>query len=238
MTTRIKNFPFATGLLLCGLALTFGLSQTCQANVPELVGKLALLSDEEVAAQLDLSEQTASRLKSLVNRRIDDGGTLLLEVKDLSPEEQEQKLAPYRKESEELGRKLLSAAEWNRLEELRIQQLGMLSMQESEIAGKLGLSPDQIKDRDQLLAERVQALVGASTSRQRAIRAEYDRKLRNLLSDEQFMAWQSLAGESIATPTQLVSAATVQDDAGDDSSNEDSTADESSETPDDKTQAV
>lgn len=166
-----------------------------QASIPELLGKLSLLSDAEVVKELGLSESAQSQVRKLIDRRVDQGGQLFLDVKDLPAEEREQKLAPFREESEDLARRLLSDEQWQKLQQIEVRKQGLLSLNKPEVVKALNLSDKQKQERDRLLAERQQKLVGADSNARRAVNAEYDRHLRNLLSEEQWAAWQKLAGE-------------------------------------------
>lgn len=164
------------------------------AAVPELVGKLALAVDH--ADEIGLSDSARERLEQLISARTDEGLELLLEVKDLPASEQDEKLAPYRAQTERLGRQLLSAEQWQKVEQLAVADAGLAAITEPQVAETLKLSDEQKQQAQAVLTE-FRSQVGPADSRTREqLRTETDRRLRGLLSDEQYAQWQQLAGES------------------------------------------
>jgi type II secretory pathway component GspD/PulD (secretin) len=167
---------------------------SASAAVPELVGKLALAVDR--ADEIGLSDSTRERLEQLISARTDEGLELLLEVKDLPASEQDEKLAPYRAQTERLGRQLLTAEQWQKVEQLAVADAGLAAITEPQVAEALKLSDEQKQQAEAILTE-FRSQVGPADSRTREqLRTETDRRLRGLLSDEQYAGWQQLAGES------------------------------------------
>ena len=93
----------------CLLSLMLGLGMSLvSARANEFVGVLSLAVDEEVAAELGISESTVERLAELIDKRESEAIAIAYELRDLSEAEQFKKLTPFRKRSEQAGLALLS----------------------------------------------------------------------------------------------------------------------------------
>ena len=87
------------------LAVVAVLSACCLPAVSaesEFVGILAMLEEKSVADELGLSEGQKQQLRQLIANRegSDELIELIMEIKDLSPDERSRRLAPYRQASE------------------------------------------------------------------------------------------------------------------------------------------
>lgn len=173
-----------------------GMTASAWATVPELVGRLTIVSQPGAAERLGVAPEKAKPLQTLIDQRIDAGTELMLEVKDLPPAEQEAKLAPFRQETEALAKKILTPEEWKKIEQAAVRELGLRSLRDPEVAGKLELTVVQQQYRDRILneLERTRS-AAADEGARRAQEAEADRKLRQILTAVQFQTWQGLAGE-------------------------------------------
>ncbi|QGJ72285.1 Hypothetical protein PBC10988_40030 [Planctomycetales bacterium 10988] len=182
--------------LLLPLLLIAGLtSPSFGQSIPELLGKMALLEEPGVMKSLNLREAEQEQILEWIDRRVEAGTELLLDVNDLPPAERDQRLAPFRRETESLGQNLLSEEQWEKLNSIGIRSQGMESLADPKLAEELELSEQQRTARDQILAEKQQALIGADSLEKEKVEATAERRLRDLLSDNQWTKWQTLAGE-------------------------------------------
>jgi type II secretory pathway component GspD/PulD (secretin) len=163
---------------------------------PKFVGVLALAVDEAVAKELELTEGQKEKLLKLIESR-EDGQELtelVLTLKDLDPAQQEERLAQFRRQSESLGLALLTPEQGARLQQIRIRQTGLAALAEPQIAKGLTLSDEQRGRVAAILKERDEGLRGADQNRMHVIRAETERKLAAILSEQQRAKWQGLTG--------------------------------------------
>ncbi|MHB1038256.1 MAG: secretin N-terminal domain-containing protein [Pirellulales bacterium] len=193
---------FAAILLVAVAGLIF--AANLAAAAPEFVGVLALAEEADVAAKLELTPEQRTKLADLVEQRETKALELALQVKNLAPAERAAKLAPYRQESETLGLAILTPAQRTRLEQLRLQRLGVAALGEPTVADRLKLTTEQqVKIRD-LLAKRTADLARAQVPAKYALQADYDKQLTGLLAQDQRAAFEALAGSAPTGPPRLM----------------------------------
>jgi len=158
------------------------------------VGVLALAVDKDVADRLGLSEEVRGRLRQLVNEREDAALEIVLSNKDLPPLEQTARLTPFVAESERLGFALLTVAQREKLQQIRLAREGMSGLAEPGLAEALGLSSEQKTAVAQLLTQRAADMTKGGESERRITRAVYERKLAAILSEAQRATWEKVAG--------------------------------------------
>jgi type II secretory pathway component GspD/PulD (secretin) len=190
-TLRISKSPIAC---LAALLIAAWCSPSVQAADPTFVGVLALASEDDVAKELNLSDEVRERLLELIDQRELAALALVQRIRELSPEEKEAALAPFVAESERLGLALLMPDQVKRLRELQLLRRGLSALADPQFASRLQLSEDQQAEVDRLLAEREEKLAAAEEDRRSAIRADYERQLRGLLERSQAVAWDMLTG--------------------------------------------
>lgn len=174
----------------------------------EFVGVLAWAVEDDVAEKLGLSDGQREKLLELIDVRESDVVDLAMSVRDASPEEREAKLAPFRRESEERGLALLTDEQRAKLEQIRLQRLGLSTLGDEQVAQRLGLSDEQREKVDGILKQRTEQLAGAEPDAAHTVRAETERQLAAVLTGQQKAAWEALAaGESAASPVEGESAA-------------------------------
>lgn len=161
---------------------------------PEFVGVLALAIEDEVAQRLNLGQDQRDALLKLIDARENvDALELAIQVKDLPAAKREEQLAPFRRESERKGLELLSAEQQQKLEQVRMQRAGLATLAEPAIAERLKLDDPQRKQVADLVRQRAEHMAAADKKGAHVVRAEVERNLRALLSDQQWAAWQMLA---------------------------------------------
>ncbi len=188
--------PVIAGLLVALGALTAG--GMALGAAPEFVGVLALLEDAKVVAELELTEEVATKIKTLIGEREDKAGDLVLSLKELSPEEKAAKVKAFAAESEKLGLALLSKDQQTKFSQLRISRAGLVSLAEVEIAEEVGLSDAQKKQVETLMAELKTKLSKGTTRERQTATGDYERKLKAVISKEQQAKWDALAGKATA----------------------------------------
>ena len=188
---------FLAGTLLAAGSLVAA-ANVAQATDAQFIGVLTLLEDAKVAESLEISEEVAAKLKTLILEREDKATDLVLSSKELTPEERTAKLKAFAAESEKLGLALLTKDQQTKLGQLRISQEGFVTLAEPDIAEKVGLSKPQLKQVETLIAE-LNTTLATGTSRERQVaKGEYERKLASVLSKEQKAQWEFLAGKGPA----------------------------------------
>lgn len=206
---------YRTALALVALLLAG--AGPVQAAEPEFVGVLALAVEPDGAKQLGLDEATHQKLLALIERREREALALLERTKNLPPAEAAKQLEPFVAESERQGLELLSLEQREKLNKLKIARGGMTTLADDEVAAVLGLSPDQRAQVKDLLAQRTADLnVGGETQR-RLTHAMYERRLSDVLTEQQRANWQRLAGlevtraaaEAEPSPSDRVAAAST-----------------------------
>lgn len=181
---------------VCLLIVTAVIVPAVQAADASFVGLLALAVEKGVAAQLELSEETRAKLLQLIDQRESQALEIVQENRDLPPPEQAARLLPFVAESERLGFQLLTLAQREKLQQIRIARSGMLTLGEDGLAGPLGLNAQQRTQVRELLQQRATDLTRGGESEQRITRGLYERKLASLLSEPQRAAWEKMAGLS------------------------------------------
>lgn len=192
---------FSLRLILAGALLAGSLiatHRTAAGADAEFVGILSLLEDPKVAAQLELSEEVAGKLKALISQREDAAGELVLASKELEPAERAAKIAKFAAESEKLGLALLSDEQKTKLSQLRIAGEGLVSLADPKIAEQVGLAAEQTKQVEALVAELKTTLAQGNERERQVAKGEHERKLSAILTKDQKAKWDALAGRGPA----------------------------------------
>ncbi len=159
----------------------------------DFVGVLSLAVQDDVAAKLQLSADQKTQLHSLIDDRENKAVDLVMQAKDLSAADREQKMAAFRQESETKGLALLSAEQQKMLEQIRLGRLGLASLAEPAVAQQLALSDEQKKQIADLLEKRKQDIAKADERKARLIQALAERSLAEVLTEKQKADWNSMA---------------------------------------------
>lgn len=175
--------------LACFLVI---LHTTAFAADEAFVGVLALAVDEEIADQIGLSPDVRSQLEELIDERESEALEMALSMRELPPQEQAAKLKQFRLESEQRGLKLLDDDAQSALESIRIRQTGMSSLAERAVVERLKLTDEQQSQVATILAAREQALAQAGGAKAMAVRSNFDRQLKAVLTPDQLVAWTSM----------------------------------------------
>ncbi|MBN2581182.1 MAG: hypothetical protein JXB10_19530 [Pirellulales bacterium] len=199
MNVRIFSLSVAC-LLTAASGLFFVGGGRLSAAVPEYVGVLALVDNDEAVAELGLVPEQKAKLRQLIDRREDEAVDLAMQLRDKSAAERAEKLEAFRRESEAKGLKLLSSEQRAKIEKIRLRHLGMASLTERGVAEKLNLSAEQKEQIADLLKHREQGLARADEKTAYAIRMETERKLATILNPQQKSDWESLVAANGRSP--------------------------------------
>ncbi|HFB99139.1 MAG TPA: hypothetical protein ENJ62_08360, partial [Bryobacterales bacterium] len=134
-------------------------------------------------------------LEAFIERRENEAVELVLSLRALPPEDRKERIRAFAEASEKQGLQLLSLEQRSRLDQIRIQRAGMETLAEPGMARMLKLTDDQRKQVADLLAQRTRAQAAAGEKDRGRIRAEFERRLRNVLTEQQQALWDSLAGK-------------------------------------------
>ncbi|MBM4089513.1 MAG: hypothetical protein FJ276_08805 [Planctomycetes bacterium] len=206
---HLQKSPFACLATRLASALIVVSCVTSRAADPAFVGILALAAEDDVARQLGLTDEVRQKLRTVVARRESEAVNFVLQIKDLPPEERTRRLAPFVAESERLGMELLTVTQRSLLHQLRVRRLGMIALAEPDIAQLLELTEDQKQAVERLMAERSAALTRGGDRERSATVANYERKLRLVLSDTQRANWERAAGLGASTAQPAAATASV-----------------------------
>ena len=195
MRLKIQHFDVRRPLMIAALLLPTTL---LHAADPTFVGVLALTVEDEGARKLGISDRTRQSLLDLIDRREQAALNIALDIKDLPEAEIAARLAPFVAESERQGMALLTIEQRDILRQMRVARLGMDSLRDSELAQVLELSDLQQATVQELVQQRAQDMTRGGENQRRITRALYERKLADVLTEEQRNNWQRLAGMNSA----------------------------------------
>lgn len=194
VSLRSVSRQMASWILACGLIL--GMAATAAAGDEAFVGILSLAADPAVAKELGLTPEVQKQLTDYITKRVDDSTSLVLEIKDLPEDERKVKLQPFVAESEKEGLKLLSADQLKKLQQIRIQRMGMAALLEKGVADQLGLDAGQ---RGKLgVMMQLHELNTAAFPEAEKARAKVDleKKMLEMLTAEQRTKWEEIEGRT------------------------------------------
>ncbi len=100
----------------------------------DIVGVLPELLKPEVAERLELTEEQTAGIRSLISQRMGAAVGLGQQLRGAPMEQQAQIRANFNAESEKLGLALLNPTQQAEFKKIRITFLGLLSLEEPEIA--------------------------------------------------------------------------------------------------------
>lgn len=181
-------------------------------------GLEGLIAMPEVQKELKLSDEDAAKItKKLEELRPARGtGAGFQDFQNLSQEERQKRMEEFRKQREESAKKVeealkadLTADQFKRLNELRLQREGLgMSIERPEVADKLKLTSEQKeKVKTVIAANRPQFGRGGGQGGERPSREEMQQRrekfqadLMAVLTPEQKTAWENLQGAKFTFP--------------------------------------
>lgn len=181
----------AWGILLPAMiAFTgiYALATNLRAADPTFVGSLATILEDDVAQQLQLSDETRMKLKTLAYEREKNALDLAIELKGATPDEKKQKLEPYVAESEKMAMDLLTPEQQEAFKKLQIKMAGLTGILDPAMAGQLNLADWQKEE----LSTQLKVAKGPNAGPRDV--ANFERFAKRVLSPSQHAKWEELAG--------------------------------------------
>ncbi len=156
-----------------------------------MLSAVMLLRQESVQAELGLSAEQKEKIAALGERLRNAGGN----VRDMSQEERQQWMAEMQErmaKADGYVREFLSDDQVSRLQQIRVQALGMNAVSDPEVATELGLTDAQQEKMENLRRELREG--GAAGGRD-AIREKMEQAVSGILTAEQKEKLEKLRGE-------------------------------------------
>ncbi|MFO7904860.1 MAG: hypothetical protein R6U98_19510 [Pirellulaceae bacterium] len=176
------------------LGVLWAVACPAKAADRQFVGSLALAVEQTTARQLELSEEVQGKLRDLIEEREKAAVPLALEIRDLPPEERERRLAPFVAETERLGMELLTLEQRSKLNQLRLRRDGMSTLNRPDMVRMLELTEAQQREIERLMDARAADMTRGGEAARRSTQADYERRLRAVLTDKQRASWEQMAG--------------------------------------------
>ena len=143
---------------------------------------------------------------------------MAISTRRLSAEERKERLAEFVAESERQGFELLSDRQVTKLKQSQLRRQGLSSLGDPALVEQLKLSEDQQQQVRQILQERDQELRGADRQRAVLLRAQFERRLAQVLNADQSRTWDQLSSGEAVTST--IPVAGNNDEADDETEND------------------
>ena len=166
----------------------------------QFVGVLAVAVEDDVARELGLTPEQKAKLIEVIDSREAEVVEQALELRDLPPSVQEQRLAPFRQKSEELGMAALTPGQQSLLRRIDLRLRGFASLGDPEVAKQLSLSDEQRRSVAALLKQRDERIHEADDATRRSIITETERQLSTLITDQQRGAWDTITARGVSAP--------------------------------------
>ncbi len=175
---------------------------------PELVGILADAVEPQTAKALELTDEQLEKLNELIAQQESRALDLSDRMRELPPADRQELMNSAIRELEAKAYQLLSVNQRAKLEQVRLNRIGLRALSDPAIAETLSLSEGQSEQVAAILSNRVQLMREVGADR---VDAEMQNRLRKVLTNAQFATWQTLAGGGapapVAVETQVASSA-------------------------------
>lgn len=183
-------------LFVCvfGLGLSVFVAGGVQAQ--DTVGFLPELIKPETVKRLELSEDQVAKMRTLISQRMAAVIGLSQQMREAPPNERKQMQADFNAESEKLGLEILDEKQQASAKQVRIEWMGLLSLEDESVATALNLADWQKTTVAQWSAK---VRDSRRSPQAKKIRDEAEGAIRKDLSESQWVAWQVQAGKLPAT---------------------------------------
>jgi len=186
LSRLLRNASFGTLLAIAGSAGTI----LADGN-PDIVGVLAILTDNQTAADLGLSDDQLEKLRGMVKQQESKALEIASQLRNLEPGERRVKAKEILRSLENGAMVLLNEKQRARAEQLRLQQVGLAAVLEPEIAQAMTATEEQIA--------KVQTLVEGKRAMLRELGpekgdAEWRRQLGEIFDESQTAKWTEMIG--------------------------------------------
>jgi type II secretory pathway component GspD/PulD (secretin) len=193
---------FVTRAKLIGVGLAFLLAGFLGSRLafadgnPDIVGVLAVLTDEQTAAELGLSEEQLEKLRGMVKQHEAKSLEIAGQLRSLEPGERRVRAKEILRNLEIGAMSLLNETQRNRAEQLRLQQVGLAAILEPGIAQSIGATEEQIAKMQTLVEGRRALLRELGPEKGET---EWRRQLSELFDAGQTAKWTDLVGTAAST---------------------------------------
>lgn len=177
---------------------------------PDLVGVLSKITDPANAAELRLTDDQVTRLVDIIKQHESQALDFAREIRQLPSTDRRIRELESVRAIEDVGLALLSEEQRAVAEKWRLAMVGPIAMLDPNIASKFGVDPAQSEKFLNILEGRG-ALV-RSMGADGAAR-EINKRLLEVLTDEQKTQWQEAAGLNVAVSAPAVETALALDSA-------------------------
>ncbi|MCE3017653.1 MAG: hypothetical protein LW870_17485 [Pirellula sp.] len=207
----MKIYRSLRSTFLATLLATTTIGSALGEGNPDFVGILASITDPANAADLGLSQNQVERLVSLIKQHESKALDFASQLRNLPSAERRKKERESVREIETKGYELLSEQQRATAEKWRLQKLGPMALLDSETASQLGVTPEQVSKFDNILEGR-SALARSMGSREKAVE-EIQKRLVEVLTDEQKNKWVALVGTPMVKDQSSVNVAASPSDS-------------------------
>jgi len=163
---------------------------------PDIVGVLAVLTDAQVAAELELSDEQMERLQGMVKQHEANALEIAAELRSLDLAQRRERSKQILRALESDAMALLNESQRARAEQLRLQQVGVAAVLEQEVATVLGVSEAQLAKIQTLMEGR--RGIFREFGPERGER-EWKRQMEEILDEPQRAKWREMTGSPIAS---------------------------------------
>ncbi len=196
-TSVIQRWSRLT-LFIAVLVSALSPSLLCADGNPDLVGVLAIITEQENSADLGLNEDQLQRLKDLIKQHEAKGLEIAAQLRTLSTSERREKTAEIIRELEAKGMDLLTEPQRVQAERLRLKNLGLAAVLEPEITTSMKLSEAQLAKVKTVLEGRRNLMREMGLERGKT---EFNRRLDEILDETQKQKWASMIGAKTGNST-------------------------------------
>ncbi len=190
----MKNMmPMASlRVFVCSIGLAIGFFSAGLVQAQDTVGFLPELIKPETATKLQLTEDQVAKVRTLISQRMAAKVGLSQELREAPPTERTKMLMDFNAESEKLGFAILDEKQQAGAKQIRIEWMGLLSLEEESVATALNLADWQKATVAQWSAK---VRDSRRSPQAKKIRDEAEGTIRKELSESQWVAWQVQAGK-------------------------------------------
>lgn len=159
---------------------------------------LSLALRPTVTTELKLTEEQSKKLAEVQ----ENAQSAFMGLQSVPEEQRPQAMRELRDKQEATLREVVDEAQFTRLRQLYWRENGLASLERDDVATLLGLGSEERDKLKPVLDERQQELRGMRQASPQEIsdkRAEWDTKLRELLTEDQRAKWKEALGAPLAT---------------------------------------
>ncbi|MCA9186763.1 MAG: hypothetical protein KDA99_14145, partial [Planctomycetales bacterium] len=176
------------------------------------LGMLGMLNEPSVLAELQVEAQAAARLQAMGKKRTSEALELAMQLRETPVEERAGKMAEFRAASEREALSLLTPGQQKAARGMWLMRNGLAMLSEAETAAAAEISEGQRIQIEQLVQQRDREVMQAGEKDESRVRADYERKMLEVLGRADRVRWDLLAaGQDPAQAEQILAAQDAQE---------------------------